>query len=447
MREKHDELRTADATRTLQHVQQKRHNENRPLLLALIEKLPLPKLTGTHDKRRCMDLNHGEGNWWSFAIQELFDNISKFDAFKNKNNGYSKDIGTYEELEKQLSYMSVNNKKIDIMFSDNPYIERSGGHNGFNSSQSSKSIVKMDHNYGLIGFKMPKCLLIHMMLKHLQYALKGLKEGGYLFIKTLRSQLGLNDYILEASFGTPLTFVGEIAFPSSKVPSTANMSLVNVTYANDVSQLMIFRLDGKERISINEMYSIPQDQRFSLDKKTSIIGQQVRKELYKIGKEKNTKCRHHQICVSYVLDYLKSTKEKKRRRLLKKQWGKLGYEQFNYTGFIESGSTDDWNKFVNWDMNNKEWTLLELQGQVMEESKRLLEVDDMMCIMFAYLLKTKGIDESLDKTQSDEVRRRWLAECKIIGKVQGRFTNGTVKRLFENAKNLREREQKKMKIE
>ena len=98
-------------------------------------------------------------------------------------------------------------------------------------------------------------------------------------------------------------------------------------------------------------------------------------------------------------------------------------------------------------MNNKEWTLLELQGQVMEESKRLLEVDDMMCIMFAYLLKTKRVDESLDKTQSDEVRRRWLAECKIMGKVQDQFINGTVKRLFENAKNLREREQKKIEIE
>ena len=445
MREKNDELSNANATHTLQNVQKKRYSENRQLLLALMKELPLPKPKSFYDKKRCMDLNHGEGNWWSPAIRELFDTIYQYDAFKNKENGYGKDIGTYMELEQQLRNMSTNNKKIDVMFSDNPYIERSGGHNGFNSSQSSHSIVEMDHNYGLIGFKMPRCFLIHMMLKHLKYALQGLKEGGYLLMKTMRHQFGLNEYILDASFGTPLTFVGEIAFPSSRAPSTANMSLVNVTHPNDVSQLMVFRLDSKERISIYEMYSIPSNKRTSLDNKLSVIGQQVRKELYKIGKKKNTKCRLHQLCVSYVLDHLKPNKKKQRRKMLRGLLGKLGNKQFDYTSFIESGSTDNWKRFVDWKTNHTEWTLLELQGQVMKESSRLLEVEDMMCILFAYLLEKKGVDKSLDdKTQSDEIRREWLAKCDIKGKVQNRFMNGTVKRLFENAQNLRKREQEKM---
>ena len=69
----------------------------------------------------------------------------------------------------------------------------------------------------------------------------------------------------------------------------------------------------------------------------------------------------------------------------------------------------------------------------------------MMCILFAYLLEEKGVEKSLDdKTKSDKIRREWLAKCEIKGKVQNRFMNGTVKRLFENAQNLRKREQEKM---
>ena len=131
--------------------------------------------------------------------------------------------------------------------------------------------------------------------------------------------------------------------------------------------------------------------------------------------------------------------------MLRRLLGKLGNKQFDYTSFIESGSTDNWKRFVDWKTNHTEWTLLELQGQVMKESSRLLEVEDMMCILFAYLLEKKGVDKSLDdKTQSDEIRREWLAKCDIKGKVQNRFMNGTVKRLFENAQNLRKREQEKM---
>ena len=39
---------------------------------------------------------NGEGNWWSAAIQKLFDNITdKFDPFKNKKSGHG-GIDTYK---------------------------------------------------------------------------------------------------------------------------------------------------------------------------------------------------------------------------------------------------------------------------------------------------------------------------------------------------------------
>jgi len=57
-------------------------------------------------KEKYSENRNGEGNWWSAAIQKLFDNITdKFDPFKNKKNRHG--IGTYKELEEQSGDMKL----------------------------------------------------------------------------------------------------------------------------------------------------------------------------------------------------------------------------------------------------------------------------------------------------------------------------------------------------
>ena len=84
--------------------------------------------------------------------------------------------------------------------------------------------------------------------------------------------------------------------------------------------------------------------------------------------------------------------------------------------------------------------MLTLQQNLMNESQRQLDVINICCVMFTQVLTLEGVSESDDEQEmSNNHRRRrtCLDICNIPKDYHTYFLNSTIKRMLQNAKNIK----------
>ena len=420
-----------------QVVRNNKYTQNRQLIVDLVKGFELPTLKNGYDRRRILDLNSGELTWWCDELVQIFDQVYLFDAFKNSasGSGYTNNfatkhnltIGTYDELET----LRRATTKFCIVLSDLPYVQNGGDYTGLNSGKASSSIKNKDHRYGIDGFTLPSQYLRYMMLNHLLIAVDMLKEDGILLLKLQRKCINLSESVIEASIGTGLMYLGEIPF--------GDTSLGDPTKKVQ-SQLLMFRRVMKPAIVQSEVY--PGHNHLSLQQKWKILREESYTELFGIGNVYSKKLNSMRICFQCIFDVL--TQDNKQKLL--KRMGSLGKDQYNRAELQSNQSINDkainWNppsnNLLQWKQSSTQVTMIRFQQKIIDESTRWVDVSNMCCIAFALLLKSNGVSIDLPKEEEKKnryaIRRKLLKDCNIVGNAQNRFTNGSIKRLYTNAK-------------
>lgn len=430
----------------LMMTQSKKYLSNKALILQVLRDLSFPDKIHVREKSLLIDMNHGKGKWHSDEISALFDNVKLYDAFfnkeyKNDHVGEYRHVGTYDELELK----AMSSILADIVFSDNPYIQRSGFHNGLNSSMASESIKEMDRNYGLIGFRFPRRFLLLLMLQHLRYAERLLKVGGFLLLKSKQHGFNLNDPIIEASIGTCLQKIGELTFPTTPVDESDMMTLA-CSDNHDVTQLILFQ---KCSTPVNTgRYFYPNHIYLTLTDRIKILSEQSRIELVAIGQKKLRRRNIWRSIANNILTYLMSKLKidddgVEYEEYVTHRIKRLGKEQmflFGYSPNVIVWKSDTFP--INWNEPHRtnSWPMLTLQQNLMNESQRQLDVINICCVMFTEVLTLERVSERDDEQEmSNNHRRRrtCLDLCNIPIDYHTYFLNGTIKRMLQNAKNIK----------
>jgi len=251
-----------------------------------------------------------------------------------------------------------------------------------------------------------------------------------LLLKLQRKGINLSETVIEASIGSGLMYVGEIAFgDTSPGDSTKKRQ----------SQMLKFVRIKEPAIILSKVY--PGHSHLTLQQRVSILQRESRKELIPIGVGYSDKLISMMRCFEGMFNELIRVDSSNKMRLLDRL-GNLGSRYYNRAGLKDNSANEfTWSlKLVNWNQDSTQWTLLKFQQEITDECKKWKDVTNMCVIAFAMVLKSRNVNADLtidsEKRNKYQIRRDALYACNIVGKKQDRFINDSIARLYKNANNL-----------